>query len=173
MDTHLDKIALDVTFTSIYRRTDKAANQLDIRDALRYINLKKSFVHGNGDNRANLIYYTRSTLVNAIEYWDLDGVLQDVFGNFINYDSVKALIIHNTELITTDNASLRVHFKTERYNIGPQGFRVLWEPKGQGVMSEASSGSQEEGKIQVESNASVTYDIIIVGSSMESSSSSG
>lgn len=171
MEVHFDKAVVDITLTTIYRRTDKPANQFQIRDTLRYTDLKGAFVHGNGDNRANLNFYTRSTLDNSMEHWNLDGILQDVYGNFLNYDSVKGLIIFNRQPLTDDNFFLSVQFKNERYYIGPQGFRILWEPKGQGVSAVQSSQSAEEGLITVESNANITYDIFIIGSSAESSDS--
>lgn len=170
-DTHLDAATVDCTISAVYRNTSKAANLKQIKDVLAYTDFKTTFIEGSGLNRANLVYYTRSRLQNATEYYNLDSVLQDIYGNYLNYDAVHILGIKNRE--TTLHRLIEVRFKDEKYHIGPQGGRIIIEPFGPGIEELVSSASFEEGQISVTSNADVTYDIIIIGSSRESSTSSG
>ena len=162
---------IDITASFDYRRIDNLLNPNLIRDRLDYIDLKDALSNGNGTDRANILFHTRSTLDNDLEFWDLDGYLEDVFGDLINYDAVKCLIVKNRTL--TNNAFLDVRFKNEVWYIGPNGYRIAWEPYGKGIMPLISSASQEEGRIFVSSNMEITYDIIIAGSTKETSSSSG
>ena len=57
--------------------------------------------------------------------------------------------------------------------IGPGGTRRIIEPQGMGISAIVSSASSEEGSIVFSTDTSVTFDLIIGGSSDESSSSSG
>lgn len=170
METSL-KVVADFKLTTEYYRTDKEANPNDIRDLLRFTDLKDSMLNGHTNGKANLIYYTRSRLINATEFYDLDGGLVDIYGQTINFDAVKCLIVRNRE--EEHGRLLEVTFKNERYYIGPRGYRVAWEPDGPGVESIVSSASREEGRIAVTSNSDITYDIIIIGATAESSSSNG
>ena len=160
-------VSYDVTLSAIYKRTDKSINPADLRDYLRYIDLKDSLANGNGNGRANLLYHQRSVLNNSTEYYNLDGVLLDSYGDTLNFDSVKCLIVKNRE--TAEFNFLEVTFKNEHWYIGPEGSRVAWEPFGTGIAPIVSSASFEEGRIAVSSNDNITYDIIIIGSESESS----
>jgi len=171
MATKTLETRIDITLSADYRRTDNVLNPQDIRDNFRYIDLKDALNTGNGTDRANLLFHTQSTLDNSIEFWDLDGVLEDVFGDLINYDAIKALIVKNKT--TLSNAFLDVRFKNEVWYIGPDGFRIAWEPFGKGISPLISSASAEEGRITVSSNMEITYDLIVIGSQKETSSSSG
>lgn len=159
---------LDIVLACDYRRIDNELNLNNIRDNLRYIDLKDVLGTGNGTDKANILFHTRSTLNNTTEFWDLDGTLEDVFGDLLNYDAVKAIIIkHITDLT---NAYLKVEFKNEVWYIGPNGFRVAWEPYREGISPLVSSASQEEGRIKVTSFQNSEYDIIVIGSTQEASS---
>ena len=169
-DTQL-KSSIDITVRADYQRTDNGVSpaQLNIQK-VRYTDLTSVLLNGWGQDRADLFYTARRSLNNAVEIIDLDGGIVDNFGNLLNYDAVKGLVIFNrTE---TDGAILDVRFKSEYYRIGPRGFRVLWEPRPEGVEAVLSSGSEDEGSIMVSCDLPITYDIIIIGSAGENSSSS-
>lgn len=171
MATKTLETRIDVTLSADYRRTDNDLNPNNIRDNFRYIDLKDVLSSGNGTDKANILFHTRSTLNNTTEFWDLDSILEDVFGDILNYDAVKCIVIKH--VTTTNDAYLQVTFKNEIWYIGPNGFRIAWEPFGSGLAPIVSSASQEEGRITVVSNKDCTYDIIIIGSTAEASSSSG
>jgi hypothetical protein len=132
--------------------------------------LRRNFSNGRGGrNYVDLCFTKRYTLNNSVLTLDLDGVLTNVWGDILNYDSVKLIVIHNLE--TTFGKYLAVRFKDERYYIGPEGYREICEPAGQGVQAIVSSSSSEEGGMVISCDTSITFDIIIIGSSQESSSS--
>lgn len=167
--TEIIGVSINATVTAQYRRTDDQVNPLSIVDNLQYVKLKDSLSNGHSLNEANLLAHFQSTLNNNTEYWDLDsGNIYDAFQNLLNFDAVKCLIIKN--LSTDHDLYLEVHFKNERYYIGPNGYRLIWEPAGKGIAAIVSSGSHEEGKISVTSNGLITYDFIIIGATDESSS---
>lgn len=156
-----------------YKRTD---NSLSVsggktKDNIQYSDINHSFLNGRGDSRVNLQYHKRRRLINTTETLDLDGILKNVWEQTLNYDAVKFLLIKNRE--TTDNQYIEVTFKHEHYFIGPGGSRIICEPQGCGMSPTSSSQSEEEGMITITAKGDVTYDIIIVGSDAEKSSSSG
>lgn len=169
-DTQLS-VGVDITFTANYRRTDNAVAPGQInQQQIRYTDLTDTLRNGRGQDAADLLYSARRNLNNAVDILSLDGGLMDNFGNLLDFDAVKGIMIFNrTE---TDGAILEVRFKSERYRIGPRGFRLIWEPRPEGVEAIASSASQEEGSMEISCDLPVTYDIILVGSSGENSSSS-
>lgn len=168
-NTAIIGVNMNATLTASYRKTDDPINPSNIIDNLNYTGLKDSLTNGDGIDKACLLAHFESTLNNATEYWDLDGGnIYDAFGNLLNFDAVKCLIIKNTE--TDSDLLIEVHFKNEQYYIGPNGYRLIWEPSGPGISAIVSSHSQEEGRISVTSNGSVTYDIILIGAVTESSS---
>jgi len=152
-----------------HKRTDIALNAPT--DSVNYGGVAYTFTHGAGANKLQLLHHKRYRLINSTQVIDLDGGLVDVWGNALNYDAVKILIIKNLE--TALNRYLEVAFKNERYYIGPTGSRVVIEPYGGGIEAIVSSASSEEGAMTVSSNADVTYDLIVAGTATESSSSSG
>lgn len=154
-----------------YRRTDilegdssRAANDI------LYTNLRNNFSNGRGGrNKVDLQYIKRYTLNNSVLSLDLDSGLTNIWGDTLDYADVKLLIIKNLE--TTFGKNLAARFKDERYYIGPEGSRVIIEPAGQGIQAIVSSSSSEEGGLIFSTDTSVTFDVIIIGSSQESSSS--
>mgnify|MGYP001568344112 FL=1 len=164
--------AIDVTLACDYKRTDKTLNATGIKDTFRYTDLKDSLANGWGTDRADLFWHSRRILNNSVEILDLDGgSLVNVFGDLLNFDAIKCLVIRTrTELPL--GAVLDVRFKTERYVIGPQGYRIVWEPKSRGIQAIGSSASQSEGSITFSCDVKIEYDLILIGSQAENSSSS-
>jgi hypothetical protein len=154
-----------------YSRTDILdGNASGQRGDVLYSALRRTFSNGRGGrNYADLFFPKRYTLDNSVLSLDLDGVLTNVWGDVLNFDAVKLLVINNLE--TTVGRNLAVRFKDERYYIGPNGFREICEPFGTGIQSIVSSSSSEEGGLIFSTDNSVTFDVLIIGSSQESSSS--
>lgn len=134
------------------------------------INLNGNFTwdNGAGKDRANLLYLAKRRLISSSEELDLDGILTNNWGQTLNYDSVKFIWLKNLE--TTSGRYLQFTFKSERGNIGALGYRVIVEPDNPGITAFTASGSAEEGVITLTSNADITYEIAIIGSHAESSS---
>ncbi len=167
---------LIVKLQTAYRNTEVLLNPTSLIDNLD-VDFSQGLNDGSGLNKADLQWYDRRTLINALEVLDLDnGTLVNQWGDPLDFDAIKYLIIHNrqTNLLDPDfginNTNLLVIFKSERYNIGALGTRVIIEPSTRGIPAIIASGSEEEGQIQISSAANVTYDIIIIGSQNESSS---
>lgn len=164
--------AIDVTLACEYRRVDKDINPTGIRDTFRYTDLKDSLANGWGTDRADLFFHSRRILNNSVEILDLDGgSLQNIFGDMLNFDAVKCLIIRNRNELPLGGV-LVVRFKSEQYVIGPQGYRIVWEPISRGIQAIGSSASQSEGSITVSCDVQIEYDLILIGSQAENSSSS-
>ena len=168
---------LAIKLQTNYRNVEVLLNPNALLDNLN-LNFTQDLVDGSGFERADLQFYDRRQLINATEILDLDGILTNNWGDTLDFDAIKYLIIRNreTDLIEPpgpvyagNTKNLFVQFKNEKYNIGPGGVRVVIEPSTRGIQSIVTSGSQEEGQMQISSGANVTYDIIIIGSQSESS----
>ena len=160
-------------FSAQYRKLDEENASL-VADDVRYGDLKTLLINGNGNFKANLLFKERRTLAGGVtQLYNLDGGIENVWGDLLNFDSVKTIIIFNRSTTLYDN--LELIFKNERANIGPQGKRVIIEPYGKGLEPGAglSSSSFEEGTLSIEntSDNNIEYDIFIVGSDQEESTS--
>ena len=161
-----------------YRNIEDLINPTALLDNLN-IDFSQEFSDGSGLDKADLQWYDRRQLINATEIFDIDGTLTNNWGDVLDFDAIKCLIIHNreTDLVEPPGPAyagnlknLLVTFKTERYNIGPSGTRVIIEPAQPGIPAIVRSGSQEEGAMTISTSADITYDLIIIGSQNESSS---
>ena len=154
--------------TTQYRNVEVLLNPDNLLDNLS-IDFSQELSDGSGLDKADLQWYDRRQLINATEVLALDGELINKWGDSLDFDAIKCLIIHNREIDVDPLKILEVHFKDEIYYIGPNGTRFTIEPGPGGILSIVSSASEEEGSITISSNADITYDIIIIGSQNESS----
>jgi hypothetical protein len=154
-----------------YYRTDIPITNKGVTNSFNYTDLKKIFNHGSGGSRCNLLHFSTRQLVNQTEIIDLNGGLSNYWNDSLNFHAVKLILIRNKE--TQSGRFLQVRFKNEIYYIGPGGYRLIVEPQGQGVSAIVSSESSEEGSLILSSDSDITFDLIVAGSSEESSSSSG
>ncbi len=173
-----------------YRRTDvPEAGAKSTRDDVQNNDANMSLAFGTGLGQADLFHHNRITLSGPV-IWsqDFDVDFDDIWGVPQNFNAIKILQIRNREatnlrplrflkvwtaLTVTEN-DVESDIKTEQYYIGPQGSRVILEPSGAGLRGEAaSSSSVDEGNIifEVTGSYDVTFDLFIVGSSAETSSS--
>lgn len=157
---------LDIAIT--YSRTDLPLSN-DFRDSVKQqhtLNLS----NGTGTEQADILFQTRET-IDGSKNFALESLI-DGYNALVDINAVKAIFIKNRN---TGNGVIHVTCKRERYVIGPQGIRFIWEPSIHGVVFSQSESSQEdEGSlyVQCEDNEDVEIDLIIVGSSREYSSSS-
>lgn len=165
---------LTLTFTggilARYKRTDTPISPNTNSGDVNYNDLKFEFAFGSGNSRVDLLHADRYTLNNNVLIFALDGGIQNVWGDYLDFDSVKCILIRNRE--TADDRYLDVRFKNEHYVIGPGGFRIIVEPKSKGLQATGSSSSEEEGSLVVSTDSNVEFDLIICGSTQEQSSSS-
>src|SRR5258708_7955460 len=124
--TQLPNIDLTAAFTGVFsadyiKNNEPIPGLGNVSEHLRYGDLKTTFQNGDGAYQCNLLFQERNTLNSTqTKVYDFDGGLLDVFGNNLNYDSVKLIIIRNRN--TTGNDLLAVEWRnSEAFNIGPQG----------------------------------------------------
>ncbi len=169
---------LIVALQTTYKNVEVLLNPTALLDNLN-VDFSQGLTNGSGLEKADLQWYDRRQLINSSEVLNLDNILTNNWGDVLDFDAIKILIIHNREsdLIEPpgpgyagNDKNLLVLFKSERYNIGPGGVRTVIEPSTRGIPAIVASGSEEEGAITISSSANVTYDIIIIGSQDESSS---
>lgn len=161
---------LKVNLTTKYKRTDQL-NPTDrdgLQDNLTYKELNLNYVNGNGDGRADLQYHEERIIDSSTEIIDINNDLKNKWGDINNYGAIRMMIIHNKNV---GQGYIDVNFKDEQYRIGPEGARIIAEPRGGGIDAIVSSTSSEEGSLTVSADDFVTYDLIIIGSTFESSSS--
>lgn len=156
-----------------YRITDVITNPQGINDDLRYSDINHIFTDGvGGPNLNDLQYHKRIQQISSTVDYNLDdGTLKNQWGDALNFDAVKLLVLRNRE--TDITRFMDVTFKDEKYNIGALGSRILVEPSGPGTVANISTTPGLEGVITIITNSDITFDLIIIGSSQESISSSG
>ena len=119
---------------------------------------------------ADLMWSDTRTLATTSEELDLAGSLTNAFGATLTFARIKCILIHNKsttvgQTITVggaaSNAFVLFSDTTDKYVIGPNGIFMIWEPSAAAKAVTASTGD----KLKIESSASITYDIVIVGSS--------
>lgn len=154
-----------------YYRTDIPMSAQGVNASTQFRRPNRIFSHGSGAGKCNLCHFSTYTLDNNVLAISLNGGLSNFWGDQLNFNAVKLIEIHNRE--TVAGRFLQVRFKNEIYYIGPGGTRRIIEPQGMGIAAIVSSASSEEGSIVFSTDTSVTFDLIVGGSSDESSSSSG
>lgn len=179
----LPETIFSAAFTGVlsadYLRTDvPISGSQNLRQNIRYGDLKTLFTNGDGDYKANLLWETRETIgANTSKVFDLNGGLLNRWDQPLNFNAIKLLVIRNRSAIE-GGTTIFVNFKNEAYAIGPQGSRVIIEPISFGInvfrtLNVSSSSSEEGGLVVNTIEAACEIDIIIIGSRYEESSSSG
>lgn len=160
------QFTLDLAIT--YARTDLTLTN-DFRDSVKQQN-SMVLSNGTGTEQADILYHTRTT-IDGTRNFALESLI-DGYNAVVDINALKAIFIKNRN---TENGTIHVTCKRERYVIGPGGLRFIWEPNIHGlVFSQSESSQEDEGDlyIQCEDNEDVEIDLILVGSSREYSSSS-
>ncbi len=173
--------ALNVGFSGVlsvqFRRTDvPEAGTNSTRDDIQNNDANMSLSFGTGLGQADLFHHNRITLSGPVNWsQDFDSDFDDIWNVVQNFNAIKILIVRNREATNLRPLRhIRVTTKTESFWIGPQGSRIALEPNGMGLRAETeSSSAEDEGIINFEVTGSydVTFDLFIVGSSAETSSS--
>lgn len=153
-----------VNLETRYINTSDQLNPNNVRDNLRYFEIAKKLANGIGLNKANLQHYSRRRLINSTEIINLDTSLTNRWGDALNFDEIKLGVIYNRQ--EEENRFLEVNIKDEKYYIGPEGYRIFWEPSDIGLV-DASSSEKVVGNLVISSNADIEYDLILIGSGNE------
>jgi hypothetical protein len=132
-----------------------------------------SLASGTGSSQADKIYQAQRTLsASATEDLDLAGVLTDIFGAAITFAKVKAIYIKaasgNTNNVVVGGASATQFVAgfgaaTHTFAIPPGGFLFVSAP-----VSGWTVGAGSADLLKVANSGggtSVTYDIVVVGTS--------
>lgn len=143
------------------------------------IALAASLTDGRGSGQANSVYYDSKQLgTSASQDYDLVGTLTNAFGDTVNLDLVKTIIVNNTGTAAS-NGSIRVIAQTfsswcknatDYIIVKPGGCFLLHAPDT--AAYDMSAGSDTL-RITNESGSVVAkYEIGIIGVEIDSSSSS-
>ncbi len=133
-----------------------------------------SLATGTGAGQADLIFSdTRTLTASSTENLDLAGVLTDALGATLTFVKIKGIIVRastgNTNDVVVGGAAANgfinwVADATDKINVRPGGLFVLIDPTGSGYAVTASTGDILK-VANSSSGSSVTYDIIIIGTS--------
>ena len=66
-----------------------------IKGDLRYSDAKKLLTNGSGPGKVDLLHFDRYTLDNAVKLFNLDGGIVNVWGDQLDFDAIKYLLIFN------------------------------------------------------------------------------
>ena len=174
------------TLSMQYRNTEfDEVGSNNTRDDIRYTDINMALSFGTGLKQADLQAHERVTLVGpTVVTKDFDSDFTDAWGRVTDFNAIKIMIIRNRE--ATNLRPLRylkvwtqlnndgTDIKGEQYWIGPGESRIILAPNGVGLRNEiASSSSTDEGDLvlEVTGDYDVIYDLFIIGSSAEKSSS--
>lgn len=158
---------LDLTIRGTY------SNVLDLLTASANFAVSKSDEMTNGTgavDTSDLLFTDTRTLATTSESLGLAGGLTDSFGTTLTFARIKCLLIHNKsttvgQTVTIGGAAspipLFADAASDKYVLGPNGIFLIWEPSAAGKVVTASTGDL----LKIETNASISYDIIIIGSS--------
>lgn len=136
------------------------------------VSLSDSLTNGTGAvDTADIVWSDTRTLAATTENLDLAGSLTNAFGATITFARIKGIIIHNKNssvgaVLTVGGAASNAFplfsDTSDKYPIGPDGVFLVWEPSAAAKAVTASTGDI----LKMDSGAAtITYDIIIVGSS--------
>lgn len=154
-------------------RTDILTSDNAPKDILNYIKHVILFQNGAEVNEAEILYHnSRNFVAPGPEVINLDGGLTNVFGDVLDFHTIKFLVLRNNEVVTSDKFIL-VTVHGEQYYIGPQGFRMLIEPAVTGLEKSGASSGGDFGNLSISGVDNVNYDLIIAGSTGVVNISSG
>lgn len=148
-------------------------NVLDLLTATASFSIDKgdSLADGTGAvDTGDLMWSDTRTLATTSENLDLAGSLTNAFGATVTFARVKAVLIHNKsttvgQTVTIGGAAsnqfLLFTDASDKYTLGPNGVFLIWEPSAAGKVVTAGTGDS----LKIETSASITYDIVIIGSS--------
>lgn len=163
MDGRILRVDFTGALSANYSRTDNALNPTQIQDIFNYLGLRDGLANGVEKDQADLFYHaTRQYLATmGTETIDLDaGDLVNVFGDTLVFENIKCVIIKNNELTAGVNLLGGLH--DEVFNIGPNGWRVIWEPN---QLPDSAGSAGVAGILSLTSGNDVSYDLIVIGTS--------
>jgi hypothetical protein len=143
------------------------------------IDLSGSLTDGRDSGNANLVYYDSKQLaIGASQDYDLVGTLVSAFGDTINFDRVKCIVVNNTGTSGT-HGDIRVigqtfstwcKAATDYVTVKPGGSFMLFAPDATGF--DISAGADTLRITNTSGTYPATYKIGVAGVEIDSSSSS-
>ena len=143
------------------------------------LSLADTLAAGRGNNQGNLLWFDSGTLAaSASKDYDLVASLQTVYGDTVNFDLVKGILVKNTST-AGDAAIIRVigqNFNTwlkaatDYVRVYPRGIFLLWNPTDEGY--DVSAGSDTIRLTNESASLEAIYEIALIGVEIDSSSSS-
>jgi len=164
--TNLTVNNLDLRIDADYEdQRDNATVEDDLN-----LSLHIELTDGQGSGKANAVFHDRRTLSATSETLDLYGGLTDSFGNTLNFDNIKGVVINNREVST--GYTLTVGGATDAFDdwLGAAGDQVKVGPGGWlGITNDTdgygvTDGSTDELNVDAGANT-ITYDVIVIGES--------
>lgn len=152
------------SLSCVYERTDNTIGAVTIKDVLNYAGLKDRLEDGVENDQADLLYHAVRQYYTAggTENIDLDAAdLQNIFGDDLRYEQIKCIIMKNRE-IAGSQKYLQVALQAEDFVLGPQGFRIIWEPDG---LYDPGGSLGVAGILSLLSTDDISYDLIVIGNS--------
>ncbi len=162
--------ALSVTLT--FKLSHDYTNALDLstpKDDFD-LTLSDTLSNGTGNDQVDVVWHDQRTLATTSENLDLAGSLTSSFGTTVTFAKVKAFCIKNTatttnQIVTVGGAGATqfvnwVGAVTDTVKIGPAAILLLWSP-----MDGYAVGAGASDLLKIATNASITYDIWIIGTS--------
>jgi len=159
---------------------------------LNYQKIKHLLSQGSFENQADLFYQSLSTYIDPFigsapgeQTYNFDNnTLKDIYGKPLNFSTVRVLIIKNNATNLSDRPTsfnpqdgiITYSFKQDSGTIAPGGYRVLGDPSRRGITNRAlfDTTPSIEGSLVITNYSSTAgeYDLLVIGSSAEGSSSS-
>lgn len=143
------------------------------------ISLTDTLSDGRGADQANAVYYdSKQISASANQDYDLVGTLTNAFGDTVNFDIVKTIVVKNIGTSGT-NGTIRVVGQTfsswckdaqDYVVVPPGGMFMLHGPDVTGY--DVSEGSDTLRITNTSGSLTAIYEIAVVGVEIDSSSSS-
>lgn len=139
------------------------------------LSYSQNLTSGRGDNNGNLAYWWSGTIAaSSSQAFDLVGSLSDAFGDTVNFDIVKYIMVRNTSTASTlrlvaTSLVTWISGAADYVVIPPEGVFMLGGPNV--TVFDVSAGSDTITLTNTSSTTAATYQIGIVGVEVDSSSS--
>lgn len=178
MATSISSVQLTLNLKTIFENTYGITTNSRTTDDTLSLNLSDTLADGELVNQADFVWHDEGTLSNTTRDIDLYGGLTDAFGNTINAKVIKCVLVHNKNTtagqyldVGGDANSVPIFVNaSDIVRVHPDGIFFLWNPSAAGYAVTAATGDI----IQLDSTgsgANISYEIVIIGTYIESSAS--
>ena len=169
---------LDVTTTKNLGDLDNMADPTDVLAMA----VTDSLADGRGEDQGNLLYFTSGSIAaSGSQAFDLIGSLTTAYGDTVEFDRIKGLFVINTS--TTNGSQINVVDTHGIYSVAAgDGIKLIPGSNGNAFVYlftpdatawDCTAGSADTITLNnVDSTNAATYQIAVIGTSIDSSSSS-